>query len=94
MQSMLKFNSIYSISIKIQKSSLNKIDMGICSKKMFCKSSKSSIENISCDLETVGIWSAGKWVSTRPAEGLKQGQFVKMRVDLLKDQVSWFKKSK
>lgn len=37
---------------------------------------------------------SGEMGLNRPADGLKQGQYVKMRVDLLKDQVSWFKKSK
>jgi hypothetical protein len=50
------------------------------------------LSSISCHLKTFALIKLGQSISENPLEGIKEGDFVKMRVDRIKNKIEWLKR--
>jgi hypothetical protein len=83
------------IEIEIVKTAKWLICLGITSGKTFNESNTlKSPETVSCNLKHASIWKSGDVVLQNPHMSFKQGDVVRMNVNLISDQVSWYKSPK
>ena len=92
MNSWLKKGSLYSIIIKIEKSHLSNIMLGVCSSKIFGKfNTRKEEEHLTCDLQSATIWKKGESVHKNEGMRLSEGDYVEMKVNLVMDEVKWLR---
>ena len=91
---MCKPGTVYILTLQITKCSEGCIQIGILTKELFNKfNTRGEEQSIALDLGHCSLWASGRPRFIDESNGFEEGDYLRMKVDLINSKIEWFKKT-